>query len=109
MSMKDKNVENVIHSLLEGFGEGPALIEKFRTRVEHGFRKYGVTTEREDLTREQWSMHAIEECMDACVYIEKRRAESVTSIEDNTFALLLAGQLQILVSLWKVTFPGDFR
>ena len=53
----DKNVENVVKQL--------------RDREEEGLRKYGVNTERTDLSSIEWLQHLQEELMDACVYIEK--------------------------------------
>ena len=53
----DKNVEKVITQL--------------RDREEEGLRKYGVNTERTDLTSLEWLQHLQEELMDASVYIEK--------------------------------------
>ena len=57
----DKNVENVVKQL--------------RDREEEGLRKYGVTTERIDLSPLQWLQHLQEELMDASVYIEKLKGE----------------------------------
>ena len=57
----DKNVENVVKQL--------------RDREEEGMRKYGVNTERTDLTTLQWLQHLQEELMDASVYIEKLKNE----------------------------------
>lgn len=48
-----------------------AVREKLRIRAEHGLRKYGVTTEREDLTRKQWLQHAQEEALDLAVYLQR--------------------------------------
>lgn len=53
----DKNVESVR--------------EKLRWRSAVGVEKYGVTTERKDLSRKQWLIHAQEEAMDMAVYLEK--------------------------------------
>lgn len=44
---------------------------KLRTRAVFGLTKYGVTTERGDLTRKQWLQHAQEEAMDLAVYLER--------------------------------------
>ena len=44
---------------------------KILKRSDIGKDKYGVTMERNDLTRLQWLKHTQEELMDACVYIEK--------------------------------------
>ena len=57
----DKNVENVIKQL--------------RDREEEGLRKYGVNTERTDLTSLEWLQHLQEELMDASVYIEKLKSD----------------------------------
>ena len=57
----DKNVENVVKQL--------------RDREEEGLQKYGVNTERKDLTTLQWLQHLQEELMDATVYIEKLKNE----------------------------------
>lgn len=54
--MADKNVETVI--------------QKHRAREARGFQKYGVTTERGDLSFEQWVLH-LQELMDAAVYAER--------------------------------------
>tara|TARA_B100000949_G_scaffold127932_1_gene112856 strand:- start:403 stop:732 length:330 start_codon:yes stop_codon:yes gene_type:complete len=57
----DKNVEKVITQL--------------RDREEEGLRKYGVNTERTDLTSLEWLQHLQEELMDASVYIEKLKSD----------------------------------
>ena len=57
----DNNVKNVIVQL--------------RSREEQGLLKYGVNTERTDLSTLQWLQHLQEELMDASVYIEKLKSE----------------------------------
>ena len=57
----DKNVENVVSQL--------------RAREERGLSKYGVNTERTDLSTLEWLQHLQEELMDATVYIEKLKKE----------------------------------
>ena len=47
------------------------ICNEFCKRAEHGKKKYGVTTEREDLTFDQWLQHLKEELMDGIVYIQK--------------------------------------
>lgn len=44
---------------------------KILKRSEVGKRKYGVTMERQDLSRLEWLKHAQEEAMDLAVYLEK--------------------------------------
>ena len=53
----DKNVESVRQKLMD--------------RAITGHKKYGCTTERTDLTNKQWLIHAQEEAMDFCIYLEK--------------------------------------
>ena len=57
----DRNVENVITQLC--------------SREEQGMIKYGVNTERKDLSTLEWLQHLQEELMDASVYIEKLKSE----------------------------------
>ena len=57
----DRNVKNVITQL--------------RDREEKGMSKYGVNTERKDLSTLEWLQHLQEELMDASVYIEKLKSE----------------------------------
>lgn len=58
----DNNVEAVREALLS------------RSRV--GVAKYGTTTMRSDLTKEQWLQHLQEELLDAVVYIEALKGEN---------------------------------
>lgn len=59
--MIDKNVGNVI--------------ELMKSRMEVGFKKYGVTTERTDIDALGWLQHLQEELLDAAVYIERLKQE----------------------------------
>jgi hypothetical protein len=59
--LKDKHVEEVV--------------ELFEERSAAGYRKYGTTLERNDLTLDQWLNHLMEELMDATLYISKIREE----------------------------------
>lgn len=47
-----------------------AVRQKLRDRAKAGLRKYGVTTERADLSRLDWLRHLQEELLDAAVYLE---------------------------------------
>lgn len=51
------------------------VIDRIRLRRLHGLRKYGVGMEREDLTHKDWLLHALEESMDHCIYLEKQLFE----------------------------------
>jgi hypothetical protein len=59
--MIDKNVERVCKS--------------FEDRMQHGYKKYGTTTERLDIDLYGWLQHLQEELMDAVVYIERLKTE----------------------------------
>jgi hypothetical protein len=48
-----------------------SVIEKIRQRADAGLKKYGVTMEREDLSTREWLVHAQQEAMDLCVYLER--------------------------------------
>lgn len=61
MKLPDKNVESVRQLLQD--------------RMNTGFTKYGVTTERTDLTFLDWLQHLQEELLDAAVYIERLKKE----------------------------------
>ena len=47
------------------------VIIKITKRSLAGKAKYGTTMERRDLSRKEWLIHAQEEAMDFCVYLEK--------------------------------------
>jgi hypothetical protein len=45
--------------------------QKLADRAEFGMIKYGVSTERTDLSAKQWLIHAQEEAMDLAVYLQR--------------------------------------
>ena len=47
------------------------VINLFRIRSEQGFKKYGVTLDRDDLSESEWIQHLQEELMDAILYLTK--------------------------------------
>ena len=57
----DKNVEAVCQQLI--------------VRSYTGLRKYGVTTEREDIDLLGWLQHLQEELLDAAVYVQRLKQE----------------------------------
>jgi hypothetical protein len=59
--MIDENVINVTKQLTN--------------RMEVGYTKYGVTTERTDIDLLGWLQHLQEELLDAAVYIERIKCE----------------------------------
>ena len=67
--MKDKEKRKIMDKNVE------KVITQLRDREEEGLRKYGVNTERKDLSTLEWLQHLQEELMDASVYIEKLKNE----------------------------------
>lgn len=61
MIAPDENVEAVRAMLLE--------------RCQRGLIKYGVTTERGDLSPQEWAQHMLEELLDAAVYLRRLMRE----------------------------------
>jgi hypothetical protein len=47
------------------------IVGKFVERAQMGEEKYGVTLDREDLSIEDFINHALEEHMDAILYLQK--------------------------------------
>lgn len=58
-----------------------AVIEQLANRCETGFKKYGVTTERDDLTLLEWVQHAQEEALDFAVYLERIKWELTQKVD----------------------------
>lgn len=46
-----------------------------KSRSETGIRKYGTTLDRTDLTIKEWIDHAIDECLDQALYLQKIKNE----------------------------------
>lgn len=68
MTSPDNNVNEICHEYIN--------------RSVHGFKKYGVTTERTDLELAQWIQHLKEELMDAVVYIHRIQKEMERTRDD---------------------------
>ena len=47
------------------------VCKKIMMRANIGEIKYGVTMEKEELTRKEWLIHAQEEAMDLAIYLQK--------------------------------------
>lgn len=56
-----------------------AVRQRLAKRAEAGLKKYGVTTEREDLTLIEWLQHLQDELMDAAVYVERLKGDVKTT------------------------------
>ena len=73
-----------------------AVVERMLQRADVGLRKYGVTTERTDLSTVQWLTHLQEELMDSIIYIEKLTGKS--SVID----VIKYGKISFLIQAGKV-------
>ena len=51
------------------------VVNKMIDRSNEGMIKYGVTMEREDVPTYEWLNHAIEELLDAAIYMERCRQD----------------------------------
>lgn len=56
------------------------VIEKFKNRSQFGIKKYGKTLDRNDLELFDWINHTQEELMDAILYLEKLKQQSLDKI-----------------------------
>jgi hypothetical protein len=48
-----------------------SIVDKFIDRARIGQKKYGTNLDRTDFSLEQWIEHALEEHMDAILYLQK--------------------------------------
>lgn len=60
------------------------ICQEFVDRSLHGYKKYGVTTERTDLNFDQWLQHLKEELMDAVVYVHRIQKEKEDGSKSST-------------------------
>jgi hypothetical protein len=63
-----------------------AVVEKHRSRAAVVLKKYGVTTERGDLTVAQWLQHAQDEAMDLAIYLQRLIGEQEIQEWDEALA-----------------------
>ena len=48
-----------------------AVCQKILDRAKIGMVKYGVSMDKENLTRKEWLIHAQQEAMDLAIYLQK--------------------------------------
>lgn len=68
--IEDKIIE-IIAERTQLDDEGKKLIKLVSNRAEVGLKKYGVTMEDAELKLTKWIQHAIEELLDAAIYLQK--------------------------------------
>ena len=57
----DKTTDTIVLSVMDDLNERSLI----------GIKKYGVTLDREDLSRKDWLIHAYEETLDKALYLKK--------------------------------------
>jgi hypothetical protein len=70
IQIKDHNKENS-RTVFKTDSIVDSIVDKFIDRATFGKTKYGKTLDRQDLGLEEWLNHAIEEHMDAILYLQK--------------------------------------
>lgn len=86
-----------------------AVREKLWSRSEVGLSKYGVTTERSDLTTLEWLRHAQEEALDLAVYLERLISDhDQLERERDEARKLLARYAGALIALSAPCTRGDY-
>lgn len=59
-----------------------SVVDKFVSRSDVGFKKYGVTLEEDNSDLNTWMTHLQEELMDAVNYIEKLKRVATGVLQD---------------------------
>jgi hypothetical protein len=58
------------------------VVEKFVSRSDIGYKKYGVTLDEDKSNIFQWMNHLQEELMDAVLYLQKLKEESTVELQE---------------------------
>jgi len=58
------------------------VVEKFVSRSDVGYKKYGVTLDEDKSNIFQWINHLQEELMDAVLYLQKLKEESTVELQE---------------------------
>ncbi len=65
-------IKNIVHRTVPKIDSiVDSVIDEFISRAQVGKEKYGTTLDRDDLGLSEWLTHAIEEHMDAILYLQK--------------------------------------
>ena len=59
------------------------VVDKFVSRSDVGFAKYGVTLEQDPSEMFQWLNHLQEELMDAVMYLQKAKGVYTTDLQED--------------------------
>lgn len=66
MGHTSNDIEIMEHSLLL-----ESVMRDLRMREREGYKTYGTTMDRTDLTEKEWIQHAYEEALDLALYLKK--------------------------------------
>ena len=58
------------------------VVDKFVSRSDVGYKKYGVTLDEDKSNIFQWMNHLQEELMDAVLYLQKLKEESTVELQE---------------------------
>jgi hypothetical protein len=58
------------------------VVDKFVSRSDVGYKKYGVTLDEDKSNLFQWINHLQEELMDAVLYLQKLKEESTVELQE---------------------------
>jgi len=59
------------------------VVNKFVSRSDVGFKKYGVTLEQDPSTMFEWLNHLQEELMDAVLYLQKAKETYTENLQED--------------------------
>ena len=59
------------------------VVNKFVSRSDVGFKKYGVTLEKDPSKMFEWLNHLQEELMDAVLYLQKAKEVYTTNLQED--------------------------
>jgi len=77
-ALEPRETESKVIDLSQTDSVVTSVVQSFLQRADFGFKKYGKTMDRDDLTMLQWIQHAQEEHMDAILYLEKLKQLETT-------------------------------
>lgn len=85
-----------------------SLVIRLRQREAAGLLKYGTTVDRKDLSGLDWAVHAQEEAMDLCLYLERVRPALAMLDAAHTLLAKSTGSVeQSWVSEYERLFRGE--
>ena len=86
-----------------------SVINQFINRANVGYKKYGKTLDREDLSLLEWVQHAQEEHMDSILYLEKiKKTRTKEIIEDNNKFKCIQTIFNLLFTICLVSIITNF-